>query len=388
VAYHNGEFIAVGTEGAIVTSEDGVTWVQRPISTTNALFGIAYGDRRFVAVGDNGLILESDITNPPAYNALYCFGDSWSDTHNCSWDSSSFWMDRASNGPLWPEYLSTNLGLAYVAENNYASCGASLSDELNQIDNQFQAPPEPAQSLYSLWLGFDPSSITNETAFQQATESVVASNLFNVQRLYEKGARSIILENQQDMSRFPASLVTEAPDTLSRWSGYTGRWNAACLQAVRAYNNTTPDLRVYWVDVFTKLDDVIANPGRYGFTKTDIDALSDISLLSKSFTGPGVDYVWWNPYHLTTKAHQLLAAWHLEVIRDSRLEQLAITLSYGSPVIEMMHLLGGRDYTLQQSLDLADWKEIQSFTATAGTNRWSGPVGNPSASYFRLQWRP
>jgi len=58
VAYGDGQFIAVG--GAILASADGETWVPRePGTTALALSSIAYGVGRFVAVGTNGVILTS-----------------------------------------------------------------------------------------------------------------------------------------------------------------------------------------------------------------------------------------------------------------------------------------------------------------------------------------
>ena len=47
------------------------------------------------------------------FNSLYCFGHSWTDTHNGSWPTPQYYMNRGCNGPMWPEYLSTNLGFAY-----------------------------------------------------------------------------------------------------------------------------------------------------------------------------------------------------------------------------------------------------------------------------------
>ena len=52
VAYGNGQFVAVGFGGTIVTSTDGVSWVQRESGTQNYLKGVAYGNGQFVAVGD------------------------------------------------------------------------------------------------------------------------------------------------------------------------------------------------------------------------------------------------------------------------------------------------------------------------------------------------
>jgi len=51
VAYGNGQFVAVGDTGMILTSADGVTWVQRRMGTQDQLNGLAYGKGQFVAVG-------------------------------------------------------------------------------------------------------------------------------------------------------------------------------------------------------------------------------------------------------------------------------------------------------------------------------------------------
>jgi hypothetical protein len=51
VAYGNNWFVAVGKAGTILTSPDGITWTSRPSGATNWLSGIAYGNNQFVAVG-------------------------------------------------------------------------------------------------------------------------------------------------------------------------------------------------------------------------------------------------------------------------------------------------------------------------------------------------
>jgi len=59
VAYGNGLFVAVGDDGAILTSRDGVNWTARTSGTSNWLSGVAHGNGLFVAVGDRGTILTS-----------------------------------------------------------------------------------------------------------------------------------------------------------------------------------------------------------------------------------------------------------------------------------------------------------------------------------------
>jgi hypothetical protein len=51
VTYGNGLFVAVGEDGAILTSPDGVSWTRRT-SGGNLLYGVTYGNGTFVAVGE------------------------------------------------------------------------------------------------------------------------------------------------------------------------------------------------------------------------------------------------------------------------------------------------------------------------------------------------
>jgi len=50
VAYGNGTFVAVGTQG-IFASPDGTSWVRQPSPKDRTLKGLAYGNGTFVAVG-------------------------------------------------------------------------------------------------------------------------------------------------------------------------------------------------------------------------------------------------------------------------------------------------------------------------------------------------
>ncbi|MFD0715815.1 S-layer homology domain-containing protein [Paenibacillus sp. GCM10027626] len=56
---NQGEFVAVGREGMIVTSIDGEHWNVQASNTDEDLSGIAYGGGAFAAVGDNGAIVVS-----------------------------------------------------------------------------------------------------------------------------------------------------------------------------------------------------------------------------------------------------------------------------------------------------------------------------------------
>lgn len=55
----NGRFLAVGNSGVVVTSQNGEEWVSQTSNTTQDLFGVAYTDSLYVAVGANGTIITS-----------------------------------------------------------------------------------------------------------------------------------------------------------------------------------------------------------------------------------------------------------------------------------------------------------------------------------------
>src|SRR5207249_265835 len=60
VAYAANQWVAVGEQGTIVTSPDGVAWTSRSSGfPTRWLVGVGYGAGTWVVVGENGLILTS-----------------------------------------------------------------------------------------------------------------------------------------------------------------------------------------------------------------------------------------------------------------------------------------------------------------------------------------
>ena len=59
VIFSNNMFIAVGSNGYILTSTDGITWTKRTSGVSVTLYGVAYGNNMFVAVGANVKILTS-----------------------------------------------------------------------------------------------------------------------------------------------------------------------------------------------------------------------------------------------------------------------------------------------------------------------------------------
>ena len=59
VIYAENTFVAVGDEGTIITSIDGILWTSRTSSTPANLKEVTYGNNMFVTVGASGTILTS-----------------------------------------------------------------------------------------------------------------------------------------------------------------------------------------------------------------------------------------------------------------------------------------------------------------------------------------
>jgi hypothetical protein len=88
ISYVNGLFVAVGANGTLLTSSDGIAWTAQTSNTNNSLRSVAYGIPTggvgtYVAVGDAGTIVSSSDavnwtpqTTIPTTQSLYsvCFG--------------------------------------------------------------------------------------------------------------------------------------------------------------------------------------------------------------------------------------------------------------------------------------------------------------------------
>src|SRR6266699_3264736 len=134
-----------------------------------------------------------------AFDAIYAFGDSLTDTGNNPAPGTIYFQGRYSNGPLWIEYLSTQLGLAYDPANNHAQSGGETSDALAQVQ-QFNAPANSSRSLFMLWAGGNDfihnfGKGVDDTFWNNLIAQSVANLSNAVSVLYADGARAIVVPN-------------------------------------------------------------------------------------------------------------------------------------------------------------------------------------------------
>lgn len=334
----------------------------------------------------------------PPYTALYAFGDSWTLT-----ERSPYWQGRWSNGPMWPEILSTNWGLPYVAENNYSRyfAGGTTSAVFNDQVPMFTGSSNAPTALFVLWafgndIGeyvFKSDGTLNSYAFTNAAGWSylivrMTRNISNsVVRLHKNGARTILVPDGDELQRCPPPIFNETQQ--GQISEQVQAYNRMLDRTLAALDASIPNLRILRLNFHDRWNEFLDQALSLGYTVVDRDAISDPALEDKSFTGPGSDYVFWAGAHTTTRVHEVWAKWFDEVATQTRTESLRLVTHNNSFHLELSKLKPGRKYTLETSDNLTAWTTQESFTAGEGTNTLAiaPTAGEPAMRLFRLSWR-
>lgn len=341
------------------------------------------------------------------FSSIYVFGDGVCTTTDSPSPASLYYGGRYCNGPVWIEKISTLQGLTYdVAKNN--SFFGHYSAVLKTSVNNFAAPADAATSLFIVWsndadfVDFNKdSSLLWKSSSQAAWDTKIATAINNlttaINTLYAKGARKIVMPNAVNIAAAPA--INRPPADESFFRDRVMQYNTEFQTATTSLMNNNPGLVIYRPDVFSYFEQIIANPGGYGFT----NATSPAVLLSdKSFNGPGANYVFWDYWHPTTKFQNLLADFvnqsiPVPVVDMTRLLQnVSITpAGTGLPGISG-EIQGGPpngEVILQASADLGTsdlWRDIATIPLDSGGNQSFGPIFDPqgqglSHDFFRIK---
>lgn len=282
------------------------------------------------------LLLAFVATGSPAwaksdpFSHLVAFGTSLSDTGNYYRLSGGLppppYADgRFCNGPVWVEYLTENLGMAYQSADNFAVAGATtgtlninngagktypgLQDEITAFLN---GPPisEPQRALYVVEAGANDFFAALELGTSPATliATGVGNTLTAVQRLRASGARFILVMNVPDLGVTPMAR-NMGPSGAAMVTQLCAAYNQALEMALNHLAQAgIPTLRL---DSFAALDQMANDPAAYGFTDVTTPWLySDYSLSPNQF-------LFWDPVHPTTGAHEVLARAAVQQLMDA-----------------------------------------------------------------------
>lgn len=265
------------------------------------------------------------VASAATFDEIYVFGDSQVDDGNLFAatggvvpQSPPYFNGRFSNGPIWVELLAPQLGLTANPATNFAFGGTTtgttnvatgmfnvvdpLPGLLTQVDNFTTAfPTADPNALYIVEAGRLDYLMLGET--ETAT---VINNLSNaVTRLSTAGARNIMVANLLDLGKIPAGLASPSSDSLTNLTNQHNSNLAMSLQTLEV----DLDINIIPLNFNSLFNEVLAEPGRFGFTDVTNSCLTSPGFLTPPFTEcPNPDqFLFWDTQHTTAPAQRIFA---------------------------------------------------------------------------------
>jgi outer membrane lipase/esterase len=233
-------------------------------------------------------------------------------------------MGHSSNGPTWVEDLSLLLNLgpltpSLLGGSDFAFAGAQSGEtdanpnflpgtttpnptrafDLDaQVAAYRTAHPSPVPgALYTLDIGGNDLSKafttfpTNPTEIAAVVSQAVANTITAVMDLYNDGARDLLFYEVPDAGLTPLYFGTTRQSVAS---GIAFKFDQAVLADLSALN--APGLKVFDLQTFALFDEIVSNPGAFGFYPTTIhEACFDATADTLCSTVPAVQntYLFW-----------------------------------------------------------------------------------------------
>lgn len=244
-------------------------------------------------------------------NEVYVFGDSLSDTGNIFKatngvypPSPPYFQGRYSNGPVWVEYLGSQLGLNNTKNINFAYGGATtvsgsvngvpgvLSQVYSYTKSQSKINPN---ALYILWAG------ANDYLFGATNTNSAIANLSNaVKSLLTAGAKTILVANLPDLGKIPATSNTAYSTNLST---VTNLHNSELTESIEAIQQKSgAGNNIIQLNVNSLYREAISQPVKFGLTNVTSSCLTNVNTCNNPD-----HFLFWDGIHPTTAAHRILA---------------------------------------------------------------------------------
>jgi len=277
------------------------------------------------------LIVSSSAKASLIFSNVYIFGDSLSDTGNtrATVPLGSFGPvaalagygpnGRFSNGILWHEYLSSELGLASTRStaggNNFAYGGARIDNssgpstgvlnQYNQYIGRVGSSGLDASALYIAWAGGnDMRDLVGASNPLMTVTSAVANLQFILADMIARGAKTLLVPNLPDLGSIPEFASTSLS---SSGNNVSLLWNNSLEKMLIDLAKDT-SAQIYMLDVFNVFNNILANPISEGFTNTTDECRSVTGGLfaTERSCANASRYVFWDEIHPTTAAHRVL----------------------------------------------------------------------------------
>lgn len=269
-----------------------------------------------------------------SFDALYVFGDSLSDAGNSPAAVLSLYKllgnscdpfhpcppymnGHYTNGPTAAEYLANAIvpganfhsfavSGATTGVGNFGDGGTALKPGTFGLPGMFQelalyisvsggfADPN---ALYFVWGGAnDLLTLDSPVAAAQNVAGYVAG-------LAMDGATHFLVPNLPNLGLTPF-VQSLGPDGVAAAQGFSLAFNATLAAQLDSLRKQFPNRDITEFDVYTFVNNVVANPGDFGFTNAQDSCLSSQLV---PCANPN-QYVFWDTFHPTTQADAFIGA--------------------------------------------------------------------------------
>ncbi len=261
------------------------------------------------------------------FSSLVVFGDSLSDVGNIAsatlgiYPGSAYYNNRFSNGPVWVESLSVDLGLGAIQRstaggNDFAYGGAQttgtggfngifIHDVDEQVDQFLSSRSVDPGSLFVVY-----ACANDFFNGQTNVNSPVTSLMDDIGRLVAAGARQLLVPNLPLLGETPS--YQGDPTLAEQINLRSEQFNAALDSALDGLAAGNADLMFYRLDVAGLFADAIADPAAFGLTNVTDSAAPGLTPGTSSYDTSRIvpspnEYLFWDDVHPTATVHAILA---------------------------------------------------------------------------------
>ncbi|GGY17757.1 SGNH/GDSL hydrolase family protein [Paludibacterium paludis] len=284
----------------------------------------------FHAAADSALSFDysvwtlSDPAASKGFDRVVAFGDSLSDTRNMLnaslWtmpNRKSWYWGRFSNGEVWVEKLSAQLGLPLY---NWAVGGAAADRQLvlpgvvQQVESwktymRMDSAYRPENTLFTILIGGN-----DLIKYGKSVDEILDAESRAIESLILAGGKHILLLNLPDVSRAPVFKSRKnGPEIAAGVLEYNRRLKVLRDGLSDKYG-AMADIRLF--DTYSVFGDLLDRPGAYGIDNVrdaclNIPAGASLSYLDahplNAFCRPD-RFAFWDNLHPTRRVHEWLAA--------------------------------------------------------------------------------
>ena len=243
------------------------------------------------------------------YTGMVAFGDSLSDGGNLNyllsesftektaqyltgWDPNYYYNYRFSNGPVWVDYLYTNLGFGAIGTmrtndgvnhrdgTNFAWAGSwsgtgtyggvfpnlqpQIGYYLQQLADQNPALPDPGTTLFTIWSGANDVFGRVEHAAEITPEQVASNIATAISTLYAAGGRYFVVPNLPPIGRIPSYLDDPVKGPMA--TAFVDAFNILLGEKIDALSASLDGITIFEIDVHGLFLEIMADYHEYGFT--------------------------------------------------------------------------------------------------------------------------